>query len=214
MSLTIANTAGSGSGSRILYTNPTTDPQHRRHGITFPTSTCSSRITRAPFRTLHVVSAAKKLSSRTGRFDSKNRRGNTGAITTTEEDKKDQQQRTAEIGQDSTNINNNKFENAGVIVGVDGSPMPELPGLEPDFWEGPQWGAFGFFLQYLWAFGIVFAVCVTAWISLTFSGFGIIISKGRVCVRMVAFVDNISLRGDSSAIIHTYNLIKRISDFF
>ncbi|KDO41963.1 hypothetical protein CISIN_1g028069mg [Citrus sinensis] len=160
MSLTIANTAGSGSGSRILYTNPTTDPQHRRHGITFPTSTCSSRITRAPFRTLHVVSAAKKLSSRTGRFDSKNRRGNTGAITTTEEDKKDQQQRTAEIGQDSTNINNNKFENAGVIVGVDGSPMPELPGLEPDFWEGPQWGAFGFFLQYLWAFGIVFALPV------------------------------------------------------
>ncbi|GAY53436.1 hypothetical protein CUMW_149230 [Citrus unshiu] len=158
MSLTIANTAGSGRGSRILYTNPTTDPQHRRHGITFPTSTCSSRITRAPFRTLHVVSAAKKLSSRTGRFDSKNRRGNTGAITTTEEDKKDQQQRTAEIGQDSTNINNNKFENAGVIVGVDGSPMPELPGLEPDFWEGPQWGAFGFFLQYLWAFGIVFAL--------------------------------------------------------
>lgn len=36
--------------------------------------------------------------------------------------------------------------------------MPELPGLEPDFWEGPQWGAFGFFLQYLWAFGIVFAL--------------------------------------------------------
>lgn len=46
------------------------------------------------------------------------------------------------------------------------------------------------------------------------SGFGIFISKGRVCVRMIAFVDNISLRDDSSAIIHTYNLIKRISDFF
>ena len=26
------------------------------------------------------------------------------------------------------------------------------------FWEGPQWDAFGFFVQYLWAFGIVFGV--------------------------------------------------------
>lgn len=48
-------------------------------------------------------------------------------------------------------------ENAGVVFDVDEN-LPELPGLQPDFWEGPQWDALGFFLEYLWAFGIVFAV--------------------------------------------------------
>jgi hypothetical protein len=33
-----------------------------------------------------------------------------------------------------------------------------LPGDEPDFWEGPQWNALGFIVQYLWAIGIVVAV--------------------------------------------------------
>lgn len=42
----------------------------------------------------------------------------------------------------------------------DGYVLPELPGEEPDFWEGAQWDALGFFVQYLWAFGIVFAVCM------------------------------------------------------
>ncbi|XP_020257119.1 uncharacterized protein LOC109833739, partial [Asparagus officinalis] len=37
-------------------------------------------------------------------------------------------------------------------------PMPKLEGLEPDFWEGPQWNAFGFFVQYMWAFGILFGL--------------------------------------------------------
>ena len=41
-------------------------------------------------------------------------------------------------------------------------PMPKLEGLEPDFWEGPQWNAFGFFVQYLWAFGILFGVNITS----------------------------------------------------
>lgn len=36
--------------------------------------------------------------------------------------------------------------------------LPDLPGLEKDFWEGPEWDGFGFFIQYMWAFGIVFAV--------------------------------------------------------
>jgi hypothetical protein len=35
---------------------------------------------------------------------------------------------------------------------------PVLPGDEPDFWEGPQWNALGFVVQYLWAIGIVVAV--------------------------------------------------------
>lgn len=37
-------------------------------------------------------------------------------------------------------------------------PPPALPGLEQDFWEGTQWDALGFFVQYMWAFGIVFGV--------------------------------------------------------
>ncbi len=36
--------------------------------------------------------------------------------------------------------------------------VPKLPGDEPDFWEGPEWDTVGFVMQYLWAFGIVFAV--------------------------------------------------------
>lgn len=54
------------------------------------------------------------------------------------------------------------IENVGLVgdVAADdgGYVLPELPGTEPDFWEGPQWDALGFFVQYMWAFGIVFAV--------------------------------------------------------
>lgn len=47
----------------------------------------------------------------------------------------------------------------GDVAGVDdGYFLPELPGDKPDFWEGAQWNAFGFFIQYLWAFGIGFAL--------------------------------------------------------
>ena len=42
---------------------------------------------------------------------------------------------------------------------VSTEPMPQLPDPEtPDFWEGPQWEALGFFVQYMWAFGVVFGV--------------------------------------------------------
>ncbi|XP_062214812.1 uncharacterized protein LOC133915612 [Phragmites australis] len=42
---------------------------------------------------------------------------------------------------------------------VSTEPMPELPEPEtPDFWEGPQWEALGFFVQYMWAFGVVFGL--------------------------------------------------------
>ncbi|KAJ7563698.1 hypothetical protein O6H91_03G121800 [Diphasiastrum complanatum] len=34
----------------------------------------------------------------------------------------------------------------------------KLPEDEPDFWEGPQWNALGFAIQYLWAFGILIAL--------------------------------------------------------
>lgn len=35
---------------------------------------------------------------------------------------------------------------------------PELPGEEPDFWEGPQFEILGFIIQYLWAIGIFAAL--------------------------------------------------------
>ncbi|XP_027126276.1 uncharacterized protein [Coffea arabica] len=98
---------------------------------------------------LTVVSASKKLSSsRTGKFDSKKRRS---SVSTTEEaeeaPKLKELDRTADI------------DGSGSTVTVDdGFVMPELPGEKPDFWEGPQWDTLGFVIQYLWAFGIVFAL--------------------------------------------------------
>ncbi|KAK3225353.1 hypothetical protein Dsin_005215 [Dipteronia sinensis] len=150
MALTIGNTAG---GGRLHYTNPTTVPLRRRcrcHVILFPSTSTTQTQALARARTLHVASAAKKFSSKTGRFDNKNRRSNT---TTTEEEKDDQQQnRTVGIGEGS--VGQIEIENAV----VDGFVISDLPGLQPDFWEGPQWDGFGFFLQYMWAFGIVFAL--------------------------------------------------------
>jgi hypothetical protein len=50
---------------------------------------------------------------------------------------------------------------------VSTEPMPELPNPEkPDFWEGPQWEALGFFVQYMWAFGVVFGVSTCIFPSL------------------------------------------------
>ncbi|XP_020585862.1 uncharacterized protein LOC110028372 [Phalaenopsis equestris] len=49
-------------------------------------------------------------------------------------------------------------EGGGENIVYSTDPPPALPGLERDFWEGPQWDALGFFVQYLWAFGIVFGV--------------------------------------------------------
>ncbi|KAG9458440.1 hypothetical protein H6P81_002948 [Aristolochia fimbriata] len=40
----------------------------------------------------------------------------------------------------------------------DGYFLPGLPGDKPDFWEGPQWDGLGFFVQYMWAFGVGFGL--------------------------------------------------------
>jgi len=40
----------------------------------------------------------------------------------------------------------------------DGFVVEDLDGMKPDFWEGSKWDGLGFFVQYMWAFGIVFAV--------------------------------------------------------
>ncbi|KAJ0106375.1 hypothetical protein Patl1_19101 [Pistacia atlantica] len=143
--------------AEFLYITRTVNPL-RRHVMFFPTSTSTSP-TQAPTPTRLVVSAARKLSSRTGRFDSKKRRS--GGATTTEE----QQERTSEPQERRLQIedesvgNISKIENVGVSVD-DGLVVPDLPGEKPDFWEGSQWDGFGFFMQYMWAFGIGFAKMV------------------------------------------------------
>ncbi|XP_022134616.1 uncharacterized protein LOC111006843 [Momordica charantia] len=145
MALTITNGgAAGGSGGGILYRTSTKIPSNQfllRRNALFPPSNEA--------RTLHVVQA-KKSSFRTGRFDSKNRRSST--TTKEQEEEEEERNRMAEIERDGPNV-----ENAGVAFDVDEN-LPELPGLQPDFWEGPRWDPLGFFLEYLWAFGIAFAL--------------------------------------------------------
>ena len=150
MSLFIANS--NGGGGRILYSNPTRHHPYShtpcRFHILFPHR-------RSPQDHLHIVSASsKKLSSfsRTGKFDSKNRRSSTTSIKDQEEIKRDGSGGDENVNGEITNVN------TGVGENYDGYFLPELPGDEPDFWEGPRWDGLGFFVQYMWAFGIVFAV--------------------------------------------------------
>ncbi|EYU19048.1 hypothetical protein ABFS82_09G052200 [Erythranthe guttata] len=93
-----------------------------------------------------VSATPKKTSSspKTGKFDSKNRR--TNPLTTPQEPETVEW---AQIGGDEKNTS---------FAVDDGFVMPDLPGLEPNFWEGAQWDGLGFFVQYMWAFGIVFAL--------------------------------------------------------
>uniref|UniRef100_A0A453H705 Uncharacterized protein n=1 Tax=Aegilops tauschii subsp. strangulata TaxID=200361 RepID=A0A453H705_AEGTS len=46
---------------------------------------------------------------------------------------------------------------------VSTEPMPYLPDPEkPDFWEGPNMEVLGFFVQYMWAFGVFFSVSTSS----------------------------------------------------
>ncbi|PSR90129.1 MRNA export factor like [Actinidia chinensis var. chinensis] len=98
-----------------------------------------------------VVKAAKKLTPRTGKFDSKNRRSSS---TTTKEEEKEEGG-TVQFGPDAISDGIGAVDVSG---GDDGFVVSDLPGLKPDFWEGPQWDGLGFFVQYMWAFGIGFAL--------------------------------------------------------
>ncbi|KAM0980072.1 hypothetical protein ACFX13_016099 [Malus domestica] len=149
MALTIANSGSSTGGARVLYSSSTTSRQYpytnlssQRH-LLFPPS---SR------RALYVVSA-KRFASRTGRTDGRNRK----STSTTRDQEQDMMgsQRTAEI----ENVG------GGVVGNVDDRYfLPKLPGDEPCFWEGEKWDWLGFFVEYLWAFGIGFALiaCLVA----------------------------------------------------
>jgi hypothetical protein len=148
MALSIAKGGGGGNGgAAILYSSSTRHPYTHlliRRNVLFPLSP----------RTLHVVSA-KKFSSRNGRFDGKNR----GSSTTTREQDQNPKEgkRTGEIERGLIEGGPNVENVVGPVVD-DGYFLPELPGDKPDFWEGPQWDGLGFFVEYLWAFGIVFAL--------------------------------------------------------
>ncbi|MQL91480.1 hypothetical protein Taro_024094 [Colocasia esculenta] len=106
-----------------------------------------------------VVGARRGLSSRTRRLEE---RGKKGGLTT----KPSKEELEGEGGGDGEGdaSSSSSSSSSGAFVGSPGGedaalpPMPDLPGLTPDFWEGSQWDAFGFFVQYLWAFGIVFAL--------------------------------------------------------
>ncbi|XP_012486448.1 uncharacterized protein LOC105800087 [Gossypium raimondii] len=150
LSLTISNGISSSSnanGGPILPNNQLPFGLPHRRNVLFPISP----------RTFHLTSAAKKFSSRTGRFDSKNRRSN---LTTKEQDEEQELKRTAEIEESNIAVGVGLEDVGGSSseISADGKPFPDLPGLQPDLWEGPKWDVFGFLVQYLWAFGIVFAL--------------------------------------------------------
>lgn len=137
MSLTINNPVG---GAAAL---PTTTTTTTRLSLLHHRVSLSSRS-----GATHIVAATGKFTSRTGKFDSKNRR----TTTTTTKDERGERK-------DFKNFDGDEIGNEGFVDSVDdGFVLPKLPGEEPNFWEGPQWDALGFFVQYMWAFGVVFAL--------------------------------------------------------
>lgn len=154
MDLTINNPVGGATPTALSnkHTNATSTAHisllHHHHRFS---PSCLSLSSRTP---THIVSATGKFTPRTGKFDSRNKRG--ASTTTTKE----------ESGERKGQKNLKNFENNEALIdervadsGVDdGYFLPQLPGDKQDFWEGPQWDALGFFVQYMWAFGILFAL--------------------------------------------------------
>ncbi|KAJ8471066.1 hypothetical protein OPV22_025409 [Ensete ventricosum] len=135
--------------SLISSTTGATGVFAARHQESFPSLPSSS-----PFRTsrgaAHVAGARKGLSSRSRRLEKRDKKG--GGTTVNDEAPP------AEVG--GGGMAPMESPGGGGIEGFEYSttPMPVLPGEEKDLWEGPQWNALGFFVQYQWAFGIVFAL--------------------------------------------------------
>lgn len=105
-------------------------------------STVSTLSLSSSLRSTSIITRARRASPRSSRLENRSRK--TGGLTTRpDQDQKEQQQ-----------LEDQEEEKEG----DDGYVLPELPGDKPDFWEGPQWNGFGFFVQYQWAFGIGFAL--------------------------------------------------------
>ncbi|KAK4374637.1 hypothetical protein RND71_005314 [Anisodus tanguticus] len=97
-------------------------------------------------RSQFTVLAAKKFTS------GKNKRST--SISTKEPVKEEEE----EFQKINISIGGSEDGGGGATAMIDdGFVMPQLPGLETDFWEGPQWDGFGFFVQYMWAFGVLFS---------------------------------------------------------
>ncbi|CAG7903524.1 unnamed protein product [Brassica rapa] len=150
-------TVSSGGGVSRLHSIDLTDSSRT------PFSTFKLTNFTYPSRTrLHVVSASKKASSQTGRFDSKKRRTLVPTTTTKEQTEESNNDDDSPPSQIEIADDEDRF---AVNTRFRGDPkdapkfsIKDLPGLEPDPFEGPQWDGLGFFVQYLWAFGIVFAL--------------------------------------------------------
>ncbi|WCJ21975.1 hypothetical protein M5689_004085 [Euphorbia peplus] len=129
---------GTTTGGGIIIQNsltrhrPFSLPHHPQ--IIFPVSTRRSSV--------HFKVSAKKLSP-AGKFD--------GGL------KRRSSTKTKEKEEDEEGLRMNGIE-SGSKSGVVNPVVANLPGIETDFWEGEKWDAFGFFMQYLWAFGVVFAL--------------------------------------------------------
>ncbi|XP_050238679.1 uncharacterized protein LOC126688128 [Mercurialis annua] len=146
MSLFIASGhGGCNGGARIPSTNPTKHHMYTHHPQIFSP--------RTPRRAIHTIVSAKKFSSssKSGRFDSKNKKSST----TTKD--QDEYYKMEDVNGDL--ISDTGISSSSVVVENEYYEiLSRLPKDETEFWEGPKWDAFGFFLQYLWAFGIGFAL--------------------------------------------------------
>ncbi|GAB2292827.1 hypothetical protein Dimus_027060 [Dionaea muscipula] len=143
--LSINNAIGAGAGgggSALSGVSPATARLSRR------SSQLLSPSLSLFLRTSHIAAAASnnRSSSRAGRVDGRNRRGS--AATTTEDPFQRKDKEAQILGPEAET---GEFADDGFV-------MPALPGQEPNFWEGTKWDGLGFFVQYLWAFGVVFAL--------------------------------------------------------
>ncbi|XP_074278733.1 uncharacterized protein LOC141602330 [Silene latifolia] len=146
MVLTINNPINGAKLSATTNTSITHFSLHRSNHCVQPMN---------PRKACYIVAATGKFNPRTTKFDSKNRRGGTtSSSTTTKEEIKEKNKNYVE-----DNVNGGVVED---VFADDGFVIPELPGDKPDWFEGPQWDALGFFVQYLWAFGVVFALVACA----------------------------------------------------
>lgn len=131
------------TGNRILCNSSSTRIPYIQLPLRRPFLLPSSSSTNSPSqgrRGQFTALAAKKFTA------GKNKRS---SISTKEPVKEEEEEEFQKI--------NISIDGATATIG-DAFEMPKLPGEETDFWEGPQWDGFGFFVQYMWAFGVLFSL--------------------------------------------------------
>ncbi|KAL5999878.1 hypothetical protein ACLOJK_034555 [Asimina triloba] len=129
MALCIGSSSSSSTSTHLLSIRSDANPKTPRMLFSLPLGRRASE---------SHVARARRVSPRSKKSN----------LTTTPQKESEQQLKAPPFPEDA----------ASSVDVVDGFVMPDLPGDKPDFWEGPQWNAFGVFVQYMWAFGIGFAV--------------------------------------------------------